>query len=160
VRGSHSRRGLVATAWHEEASRPRVASKAEATGGTGTDVPRMGEEHGLCSGRAPSLAHRLGACTAHDWNSPLSSELVETIARRAAELALPRLEARTAIRAKSPLMSVPEAAAYLRCKEQRVYELRSSRKLTPLSEGGRALCDRAEVEALVVEEVVRRRPRP
>jgi hypothetical protein len=89
----------------------------------------------------------------------LPEGLLDTIARRAAELALPRLEARASKRSESPLMSVPEAAAYLRCKEQRVYELRSSRKLTPLSEGGRALCDRAEVEALVVEEIVRRRRR-
>jgi hypothetical protein len=54
---------------------------------------------------------------------------------------------------------VAEAAEYLRCKEQRIYELRSSRRLTPLSEHGRALCARSEVKQLVREDVVQRRRR-
>lgn len=48
-------------------------------------------------------------------------------------------------------MTVAESAEYLRCDEQRIRNLRSARRLTPHREGGRALCDRAEVENLVGE---------
>ena len=48
-------------------------------------------------------------------------------------------------------MTTDEAAEYLRCKPQRVRNLRSSRRLTPFMEGGRALCDRREVENLIEE---------
>ena len=49
-------------------------------------------------------------------------------------------------------MSIAEAAAYLRCGRQHIYNLRSERTLSRLTEGGRALCLRSEVEALVKEE--------
>ena len=48
-------------------------------------------------------------------------------------------------------MTITEATEYLRCDEQRVRNLRSTRRLTPHREGGRALCARAEVENLVRE---------
>jgi hypothetical protein len=89
----------------------------------------------------------------------LPAGLVEEIAQRACELTLARLEARELKRAQSPLMTVAETADYLRCKQQRVYELRSSRRLTPLSEHGRALCAREEVEQLIREDVVKRKRR-
>jgi hypothetical protein len=54
--------------------------------------------------------------------------LVERIAERAAEIALARL-APTA-RLASPFLSVAEAAAYLRAKPQRVYDLLSAGRLT------------------------------
>jgi hypothetical protein len=85
--------------------------------------------------------------------------LLEAVAGRTCELVLARLETREQRRAQSPLMTVAEAAEYLRCKEQRIYELRSSRRLTPLSEHGRALCARSEVKQLVREDVVQRRRR-
>jgi excisionase family DNA binding protein len=47
----------------------------------------------------------------------------------------------------SPYLTVPEAAAYLRCKRQRVDDLLSQRVLTRIKEGGRTLVARAEIEA-------------
>lgn len=73
-------------------------------------------------------------------------EVVEAIARRAAEIVLEQLPAASA---ESPYLNVDEAAAFLRCKPQRIYELRTSGRLTRLSDGGRALVLRKELAALV-----------
>ena len=78
------------------------------------------------------------------------AELVEAIAQRAAEIVLERGAADPA----SPYMTVPEAAEYLRCSRARVDNLRSARKLTPVKEGGRAVCLRSEVEALAAVDGV------
>ncbi len=83
--------------------------------------------------------------------------LVEAIAARAAELVLEQLADRRAPATDGRWLTVEEAAAFLRCKPQRIYELRSSRQLTPHYEGqggadgrrGRALVDRQELEALI-----------
>lgn len=84
-------------------------------------------------------------------NLPLSmpAESVEAIARRAAAIALEQLADRGDDQA-GPWLSVEEAAERLRCKPQRIYDHRSSGALTPYTEGGRALCSREEVDALVV----------
>jgi excisionase family DNA binding protein len=55
----------------------------------------------------------------------------------------------TSVKSTGRWLTVAEAAEYLRCNPQRVRNLRSSRRLTPYVEGGRALCDRREVEALI-----------
>lgn len=47
----------------------------------------------------------------------------------------------------SPLMSVPEAAVYLRTTRGRIDNLLSEGSLTRVKEGGRTLIHRAEVEA-------------
>lgn len=47
----------------------------------------------------------------------------------------------------SPYLSVPEAAAYLRCKRQRVDDLLSQGVLSRIKEGGRTLVSRAELKA-------------
>jgi len=49
------------------------------------------------------------------------------------------------------LLSVGEAAHYLRCAPQRIYELRSSGRLPRTSEGGRALVRRGDLEALIAD---------
>jgi excisionase family DNA binding protein len=75
-------------------------------------------------------------------------EVLEAIARRAAELVL---EHRGGGDARE-LLTVPEAAEYLRCSRQRIYELRSSGRLPKTSEGGRALVRRADIAGLVIDE--------
>jgi hypothetical protein len=72
-------------------------------------------------------------------------EVVEAIAQRAAEIVLEQLPPAS----ESPYLNVDEAAAFLRCKPQRIYELRTSGRLTRITEGGRALVLRKEVELLV-----------
>jgi excisionase family DNA binding protein len=71
---------------------------------------------------------------------------VERVARRVvAVLRGDRDEAPAA--SASPYLTVPEAAAYLRCKRQRVDDLLSQGVLTRVKEGGRTLVARAEIEA-------------
>lgn len=72
-------------------------------------------------------------------------ELVEQVAQRVAEILAPRFE--TA--ASSPLMTIAEAAEYLRCKRQRVDDLLSSGRLTRHKDGSRTLVSRAELEEYV-----------
>jgi excisionase family DNA binding protein len=74
-------------------------------------------------------------------------ESVETIARRAAELALEQLAANTY--ELRQLLTVGEAADYLRCSPQRIYELRSSGRLPRTREGGRALVWRSDLDHLL-----------
>jgi excisionase family DNA binding protein len=68
---------------------------------------------------------------------------MEEIARRAAVLA--GLDLRP--RPLSPYLTIPEAAAYLRCKRQRVDDLLSQRRLSRVKDGGRTLIVRDELEA-------------
>lgn len=74
----------------------------------------------------------------------LPGELVESIAQRAAVLVLERLHQESS--QESPLMTIPEAAAYLRCKRQRIDDLLSARRLTRHKDGSRTLIRRAELE--------------
>ena len=46
----------------------------------------------------------------------------------------------------SPYMTVEEAADYLRCKPQRIYDLLSQGRLTPVKDGRRTLVERSEIE--------------
>jgi excisionase family DNA binding protein len=75
----------------------------------------------------------------------LSDDDVERVARRV--VALLEVERDQRARAGSPYLSVPEAAAYLRCKRQRVDDLLSQGVLTRIKEGGRTLVAWAELEA-------------
>ena len=74
----------------------------------------------------------------------LSPAEVERIARRAAELVETRA---TRVDVGRPYLSVREAADYLRCSRQRVYDLLSQGALTRLKDGTRVLVARAEVDA-------------
>lgn len=88
----------------------------------------------------------------------IPDDVVEAIAARAAELVLERGGSGSA---PSPYMTVDEAAEFLRCRPQRIYDLRSSGRLRRVSDGGRALVLRSELELLVVDEdelPARRRP--
>ena len=71
---------------------------------------------------------------------------VERIARRAAELASAQVRS-LGPSPDSPLMTVPEAAEYLRCQRQRIDDLLSQKRLTRVKDGGRTLIRRAELEA-------------
>ena len=82
----------------------------------------------------------------------LPAELVESIARRAAEIVLERLGAPPA---ESEFLTVEEAAELLRCghddegrvKRQRVYDLLSDGRLERFKDGSRVLVRRADVVA-------------
>lgn len=78
-----------------------------------------------------------------DLPDAIIDELVEQVAARV----LGRLERPE----PSAYLSVPEAAAFLRARPQRVYDLLSAGKLTRFKDGARTLVLRAEVETLVVE---------
>jgi len=75
----------------------------------------------------------------------LPAQLIAAIAERAAAIVLEQLAAQ---QQESPYLTIPEAAAFLRCKRQRIDDLLSARKLTRHKEGRRTLLLRAEVEAL------------
>jgi excisionase family DNA binding protein len=76
---------------------------------------------------------------------PVPPALVEAIAQRAAQLVLERLGERP--KGESPYLTIPEAAAYARCKRQRIDDLLSSRRLTRYKDGRRTLILKAELEA-------------
>ena len=78
----------------------------------------------------------------------LSDDVLDVIATRAAELVLQRL---ADVRAPTIpcLMTVAEAAEYLRCKPQRIYDLRSSGRLSGTKDGARVLIARDDLEAYV-----------
>lgn len=73
------------------------------------------------------------------------AELVEQIADRAAALVLERLQVDAEPRSR--WMTVAEAAEYARCDRQHIYDLRSDGRLGRHGEHGRALVDRAELDA-------------
>ena len=81
----------------------------------------------------------------------ISEEVIELIAARAAQLTW-QLELEE--NPPSPYMTADEAAEFLRCKPKRIYDLRTSGRLTRLNEGGRALVLRTEIERMVVDEDV------
>ena len=80
----------------------------------------------------------------------LLDEAIERLAERVADM----LEERARLGAGAPaaeLLSVSEAAEMLRCKPQRVYDLRSAGRLPRTTEGGRAVVRRSDLERLVAE---------
>lgn len=97
----------------------------------------------------PTLGGYAGTGSAFAFGA-LLEELAERIAERLAE----KLEERRwATRQEScELLSVQEAAEVLRCKPQRVYDLRSAGRLPRTTEGGRAVVRRTDLEQLVAEE--------
>jgi hypothetical protein len=80
--------------------------------------------------------------------------LLEELAERIAERLADKLEERrwATRQDASELLSVAEAAEMLRCKPQRVYDLRSTGRLPRTTEGGRAVVRRTDLERLVAEE--------
>jgi len=74
----------------------------------------------------------------------MPAELIEQIARRAAELVAERKSP-----AVSPWLSVAEAAERLRCGKDRIYDLIALGKLTPRRDGRRVLLRRDDLDAYV-----------
>jgi excisionase family DNA binding protein len=71
-------------------------------------------------------------------------EVLEALAERVAAI----LAARVAMPARrSPYVSVDEAAEYLRCARQRVYDLCSAGRLTRYKDGARVLISIDELDA-------------
>ena len=70
----------------------------------------------------------------------LSGEQVELIARRVADLVGKQA-------AEPDLLTVPEAAEFLRCKPQRVRDLLSQGRIGRIKEGGRTLVARSDLMA-------------
>jgi excisionase family DNA binding protein len=74
--------------------------------------------------------------------------LVEAIARRAVELLGECQEPAE----PEPYIGVKEAARYLACDEQRVYDLRSQRRLHCIKDGGRLLTRRSWIDDYLNKE--------
>lgn len=74
--------------------------------------------------------------------------LVEVLARRAAEIALDSLGDSTR---PSPYATTEEAAGYLRCSRQRIYDLVSSRRLRAMKDGRRSLFRYEDLDGLLEE---------
>lgn len=88
----------------------------------------------------------------------LPAELLEQLAHRAAEIVVERLQA--AQPNGSPYLTIAEAADYARCTRQRIYDLRSSGRLTRHGDGTRALILRTELDDLLARRPDRRAERP
>ena len=73
----------------------------------------------------------------------LSAELIERVARRAAELL------RDQTQANDPWFDVAEAAEYLRCPTSRIYALTSARRIPHHHDGSRLLFRRSELDEWV-----------
>jgi excisionase family DNA binding protein len=73
-------------------------------------------------------------------------EAVEAIAKRAAELVLAQQPPQ---RSGSPYLNADEAAAYLRCGRQRIYDLASAGRLRRYRDGTRVLFRRDDLDAHV-----------
>ena len=74
----------------------------------------------------------------------VGDELVEAIAEKAAAIVLERQLAEA--EAPPRMLTVPEAATFLRAKPQRVYDLLSDGRLSRHKDGRRVLVDRQELE--------------
>jgi excisionase family DNA binding protein len=75
--------------------------------------------------------------------------LLDAACDRAVEKSARRLESLSQSRSESPYLNVEEAAAYLRCKPQRVHDLLSQGKLTRYKDGARTLILRSELDEYV-----------
>lgn len=84
----------------------------------------------------------------------LPEAITETIAHRIATIVRSEIDATTTA---TPYMTVAEAAEYLRCDPQRVYDLASSGRLPRYKESRRTLHLRSDVVGLIEREH-RRRP--
>ena len=80
-------------------------------------------------------------------------ELVEQIAERVADI----LEQRQRPQSERRWLTIPEAAEYIGACPQRVYDLRSSGRLSRHGDGGRALVDRRELDNLISHDQRSRR---
>jgi hypothetical protein len=77
--------------------------------------------------------------------------LLDEFINRVADRVAHRLEAREP-RPETELLSLTEAAEVLRCKPQRIYQLRSTGRLPRTVEGGRAIVRRSDLERLIGDD--------
>jgi excisionase family DNA binding protein len=82
-----------------------------------------------------------------DLSLTLASEVIEAIAQRTAEIVLARLDGQCGRESASLFLTVPEAAAVLRSKRQRVDDLLSSGRLSRVKDGSRTLIRREQLLA-------------
>lgn len=75
----------------------------------------------------------------------LSADALESLAQRVVE----RRETTRPTDARDTWLTIPRAAAYIGAKPQRIYDLRSSGRLSRHADGARALVDRHELDELV-----------
>jgi excisionase family DNA binding protein len=80
-----------------------------------------------------------------EFRSTLPAAVFEALAQRTAAIVLEQLGGVN----DSPLLTVPEAAAWLRCGRQRIDDLLSQGRLTRHKDGARTLVSRAELAAYV-----------
>jgi excisionase family DNA binding protein len=89
-----------------------------------------------------------------DDRDVLARLIAEQLAERLPALATAAAQRQPPMHAASPYMTVKEAADYLRCSRQRIYDLRSSGQLSRHGDGRRVLVSRAELDALACGEPV------
>ena len=119
------------------------------------DRQRAGSERREQPGRASSAPRLLPNQLADGQGRPtgevimslsLPPEFINAVAQRAVDL----LRADAAVPSEvpsSPYLTFAEAATYARCSRQRIYDLRSSGRLTRHADGSRVLVDRRELDA-------------
>jgi excisionase family DNA binding protein len=78
----------------------------------------------------------------------LIAAVADSLAPRLADELAPRIAEELERRA-APFLTVDEAAEYLRCDRQRIYDLCSSNRLSRHKDGSRVLVSRLELEAHV-----------
>jgi excisionase family DNA binding protein len=76
----------------------------------------------------------------------LVAAVADSLAPRLADELAPRIADELEHRA-APFVTVDEAAEYLRCDRQRIYDLCSSNRLSRHKDGSRVLINRQELEA-------------
>lgn len=81
----------------------------------------------------------------------LLDEVVARVAERVVELLSSVREVTAQLGGSTDLLSVREAALALRCKPQRIYDLRSSGRLPKTTEGRRAVVRRSDIDGLIGE---------
>jgi excisionase family DNA binding protein len=77
---------------------------------------------------------------------------MDQIVDSVATLVIERLNAARGPDNAATLMTVAEAAAYLRCKPQRIYDLVSSRRLPKFKDGARTLVRRCDLDAHITSK--------
>ena len=79
----------------------------------------------------------------------LPDDVLEQLAQRVADILEERGAAGAGARTADRWLTVDQAAAYIGSRPQRVYDLRSSGRLTKHGDGARALVDKIELDNLL-----------
>jgi hypothetical protein len=79
----------------------------------------------------------------------LSDDVLEQLAQRVADILEERAGGRKMVAMADRWLTVDQAATYIGSRPQRVYDLRSSGRLTRHGDGARALVDKHELDQLI-----------